>query len=935
MNHGEIIDTFRRAMRSAGIVTDAGLVADGKLHRITADGDKRGRKDAWYVLHADGVPAGVFGSWHLGLEQRWSATPEERWTPEERAEHAKRIELARTAREAEERKRRREAAKRAAALWDAAEAAPPDHPYLVRKGVQPHGLRVATWTKFRRDAAGRWEEYGIRNVLLVPLHNAAGELVSLEAIFPEKSDDGRDKDFLSGGEKAGASVTLGEIEPDGVALLCEGWATGASLFECTAVPVVVAFDAGNLKHVAGVLRAARPGLRLVVCGDNDHATAGNPGATKAKETAAAVHGVACLPTFEPGDTGTDWNDVHQSRGAEAVREAVAASIDTVRTFPLPTARAAATAPSTAATDAREAVPEAEKVAAPLAQRFRMDEHGLWVTPMERDGKPGRPRFVVDPFDVRAMVRDHNGAGWGLLVELKDPDGRSHRIIIPHANLKGEGADALGMLMDRGCVPRQGTDRFLIEYLRETRPEARARITDRTGWFSSSVFVLPDRAIGDEDEPVIFQTEIPGAHQFRVKGTTEQWREHVGALCAGNTRLVFGVSAALAGSLLYVGSAEGGGFHYRGGSSSGKTTILRVAASLCGPAEYMQRWRATDNGLEGMALAHSDCPLLLDELAQLDPKAAGEVAYMLGNGSGKTRATRTGSLRERSNWRVLFQSAGEVGLSEHMAEAGKKTKAGQEIRLCEIPADAGAGLGCFENLHGRENGAEFAKALDTATRRYHGAVWPAFLEKIIGQHEELPAVIRRLVQRFEETALSVGAEGQARRAAQRFALVAAAGELATSFGLTGWPEGEAVKAARACFTAWLARRGGEGNQEERAALRQVRTFLRQYGESAFADLNRPSVDTDTRAPIRSDRAGYRKQLDGEDAAIEYFVFVETWRERVCKGLDSVFVARLLVDRGYAKAGTEKGCPPYLVRVTLPEGRSRVVHILPHVFEGDDD
>lgn len=100
---------------------------------------------------------------------------------------------------------------------------------------------------------------------------------------------------------------------------------------------MVAFDAENLKHMAGVLRASRSGLRLVLCGDNDYATAGNPGATKAKETATAAHGAACLPPFEPGDPGTDWNGFHHSRGAEAVRDAVAASIDIIRTHPFRTA----------------------------------------------------------------------------------------------------------------------------------------------------------------------------------------------------------------------------------------------------------------------------------------------------------------------------------------------------------------------------------------------------------------------------------------------------------------------------------------------------------------------------------------------------------------------------------------------------------------------
>lgn len=931
MNSFEIIDAFRQAMREAGVDTAAELVADGRLHRVPASGDRRGRKDGWYVLHDDGVPNGIFGHHRLGIRSQWCAKPDRELTAAEKAENARRIEAARKAREADERKARRDAAKRAAELWDGATPATAEHAYLVRKGVQPHGLRATDWPKWRRDDSGQWEEYRIPGALLVPIRNALDELLSLEAIFPEKTAEGRDKDFLTNGEKVGAFFAFGEITGAETALLCEGWATGASLHECTGLPVVVAFDAGNLKPVAAVLRSHHASLGLVVCGDNDRKTEGNPGATKAAEAAAAGRGVVCLPEFSDDEPGSDWNDVHLARGADAVRDAVLAAVPQAADA----AHAGAESESVAPGAGDEQAPAAAGSGADggALARFKMDAAGLWVTLTDRSGNPMRPRFVVEPFEVLAMVRDHHGLGWGLLIELGDPDGRRHRVVLPHSQLIAEGAEALRAMVTRGCVPRHGADRYLLEYLKALRPAKRARITDRTGWHESGAFVLPDTAIGEAEEPVIFQTDGPGSNQFRAKGTAAEWRDRVGRLCVGNSRLVFGVSAALAAPLLHLAGAEGGGFHYRGGSSSGKTTILRVAASLCGPPEYMQRWRATDNGIEGLALAHSDCPLLLDELAQLDPKSAGEVAYMLGNGSGKTRAARTGSLRERSQWRVLFQSAGEIGLAEHMAEAGKRTKAGQEVRLCEVPADAGAGLGCFRELHGYANGAEFAKALDMATRQVYGSVWLEYLRGIYDRRHDLPDLLRGLCRRFEENVLTSTAEGQARRALQRFALVAAAGEIGTLLGLTGWSEGEAIGAARSCFKAWLAQRGGEGNHEARAWLRQVRTFLRQYGESAFADWDRPSIDTDTRAPVKSDRAGYRRVVPG-DAGVEFYIFSDLWRERVCRGIDHAAAGRLLVESGYAETGTEKD-RPHLVRVTLPsEGRARVVHILPTIFEDED-
>jgi putative DNA primase/helicase len=118
--------------------------------------------------------------------------------------------------------------------------------------------------------------------------------------------------------------------------------------------------------------------------------------------------------------------------------------------------------------------------------------------------------------------------------------------------------------------------------------------------------------------------------------------------------------------------------------------LKLAASVYGGTSYLQRWRSTDNALEATAAQHSDCLLILDELAQIDPKTAGECAYMLANEQGKARATRTGTPRARQAWRLLFLSAGELGLSDHMAEGMKRTRTGQEVRMADIPADAGPG-----------------------------------------------------------------------------------------------------------------------------------------------------------------------------------------------------------------------------------------------------
>jgi uncharacterized protein (DUF927 family) len=543
--------------------------------------------------------------------------------------------------------------------------------------------------------------------------------------------------------------------------------------------------------------------------------------------------------------------------------------------------------------------------------FRLDDGGVWFVDV-KEGVQAPPRWISSPLDILASVRDEHSAGWGLLVRFEDPDRQSHQEVIPARTFNGEGLEASGLLFDRGLKIAPRGRPLLIEYLQTANPKQRARITNRTGWHESGeggAFVLPDSSFGRSGEQWIFESDCPDSNTYRQRGTLAEWKDGVARRCAGNSRLVFAASLAFASPLLHLVGAESGGFHLRSNSSDGKTMALRVAASVCGSEKYMQRWRATSSGLEALATQYCDAPLLLDELAQLDAREAGEVAYMLANGSGKARAGRTGGTRARSHWRLLFLSSGEIGLAQHMAEVGKQSRAGQELRLAEIPADAGKGLGLFEDLHESNSGAEFAKAIDHATRQHYGTAWVAWLRRLVNESPAAVAcAVHDGVRAFEQRFLTDGASGQARRVAYRFALVGVAGELATEWGLTGWNAGEAMQGVGACFMAWLSNRGGEGNHEERAMLRQVREFLSRYGESAFTDWDRPSM-TDTHAPVKSDRAGWRRH-DKDKDQVHYFVSYDAWRERVCKGHDPIALARMMLALGFVEKGTE-GSRPWLV------------------------
>ena len=262
------------AMRAAGLAPAKALDLrdDGKLNRYRVEGDKGGSRNGWYVQHCSPNPAGAFGSWKTGESHTWREATTTPQTPAERAELAQRIRDMQAAREAEQVAVHASAAGRAAKLWERAHPANNAHPYLKRKHVPAIGVRQ------------------LRDMLVIPARDVAGTLHTLQFI----SEDGS-KRFLTGGRIKGCYCAMGR--PVDSLLLCEGYATAATLFQATGAAVAACFSCGNLLPVALALRGKFPKLRLIVCADNDHLTPGNPGVRHAKAAARAVGGFVAVPQF--------------------------------------------------------------------------------------------------------------------------------------------------------------------------------------------------------------------------------------------------------------------------------------------------------------------------------------------------------------------------------------------------------------------------------------------------------------------------------------------------------------------------------------------------------------------------------------------------------------------------------------------------------------
>ncbi|SDT32672.1 DUF927 domain-containing protein [Pseudomonas prosekii] len=573
--------------------------------------------------------------------------------------------------------------------------------------------------------------------------------------------------------------------------------------------------------------------------------------------------------------------------------------------------------------------------------FRLTSEGVFYS-----GDDGEARPVCSPLEILARTRDDKGQNWGLLVEFDDPDGAKKRWNIPARTMTGDfGKDVLGPLVDMGlrlAGSRSGRNarNDLQSYLGGFDSAQRARLVTRLGWHDSA-FLLPEQQVGAHSEHLHFYEAGSQLPPISEAGSLEQWQEQIGALCIGNHRLAFVVGVAFAGPLLHMLGHESGGFHLYGDSSGGKTTHLQVAASIYGGPRLVRSWRSTDNALESIAAAHSDGLLVLDEIGMCDPRIIGETVYMLGNGTGKARANDRGQAgRQVQEWRLLFLSTGEKTLAQHMAEANKELKAGMEVRMLAVPADASKGLGMFDALNGFEDAAALADALKARVAKYYGTPLTAFLTALCepGKRHGWSAILRHTLEGFIAQSLPASASGQAHRAAARFGLAAAAGELATAMGITGWPDGTATTAARVCLNAWMNERGGAGNFEGDAILARLRQVIERFGESRFTRWESAAAKIDEHGPRTIDRLGFRKTLehglgDALHTTNTYYVLPEAWRSEIFRGMNINAVNKELLQRGVLEPGGD-GKASSLIRLPgLGTQRCYIVKTIPGLAESE--
>lgn len=775
--------------------------------------------------------------------------------------------------QAEQAAKRKRAAARALAIWDTASIAQDEHPYLHRKGVRSHGLRTYCGELNIGDMA-------CDGAVIVPLHDARGEVVSLEFI----GADG-EKRFLPGGAKAGAFHLIGK-NFDRI-VIAEGYATGASAFEATGYGVAVAFDAGNLRRVADAMRDKYPKAVLIFSVDNDAKPDGsNPGLKAATEASQAVAGVLAIPP-----AGMDINDLHRKDGLDAVKDLILSVLP-------PAWPGMEDRPCWCVYGDWQEVDGVKRKPGVWHHNFKQrdDQEPVMVD-----------EWICSPLYVDATTSDREDDKYGFLLRYVSRRRVWKKWAMPAEMLAGDGADALGVLLSGGVEISQHKKREVLRYIASQHPKRHMRAATATGWHDGA-FVLPDEVIGADD--VWFQATGRTA-PYGTAGSLDGWKAGVAAIGEGNPLVMLAICSAFAGVLLEPLCIDGAGLHIYGDSSTGKTTALVAGISVWGGLSFRRQWRATANGLEGAGTMHTDTLLALDEIGECAPRDLYEAAYALANGTGKSRANKHGEARKAAQWRVFVLSTGETTIAARIASGGIEAKAGQGLRILDIPVVGQYGL--FDSLCGMDSGARLSDALRDGAAKHYGHAGRRFVQRMAAaraQGVDLSGRLADVLPQFDAP------DGQERRAARVLAVAALAGELAIEFGITDWKAGDPIRSAVRAFKSWQSQRGSSGHSAEHVGIVQaVSDFIDRSGDARFSDIDMIGVPF---TPIR-DRAGYWKTEGGK----RLYLFTSAGMKEAIKGYDlnRSLAALDAIGAIARKAGGKNSVPLH-----TPDGRRTRLYVI---------
>lgn len=521
--------------------------------------------------------------------------------------------------------------------------------------------------------------------------------------------------------------------------------------------------------------------------------------------------------------------------------------------------------------------------------FEIDNRGVWWVNVrtDKDGDiiESEPLLLSDPIDIIGTGQDNDGAYYRI-IKFKDKITRQQKTAaLPQAEIAdGKCWGRLGfygLSIESNPTKR----RKLADYLQKEGSQTAFTITDRAGWHEDSYIMPSGETITatDKDPAIIYNGDTSQAKAYQPNGELTDWQQNIARYAVGNSRLCLALGASFAAPLLSLLNEESGGFHLMGDSSDGKTTAAKVALSVWGkPSGSLLSWSGTKIGFSNTAAARNDGLLVLDEIGQASPHVIGDTVYSVMNGINKVQGAKQGGNRALTRWKVMMFSTGEKTPDSILKHHKGDWNAGQAARLPSIRAAAQYGI--YDTLHGFEDGALLSEHIAQSTEKYHGTAGRLFIRQLLDDLEQAKQHATERMAAFMATIPELS--GQARRVAKRFAIAAAALELAAP--VTGLPVGVGMAGVKKCFDEWLEANGA-GKHEDRRIIEQAEDFIAQHAlGTRFMEWSDKSTN--------KDHAGYRKQ---EGEKLELWVIRRVFADEIAQSFDEAKVCRVLADNGLLK------------------------------------
>lgn len=488
---------------------------------------------------------------------------------------------------------------------------------------------------------------------------------------------------------------------------------------------------------------------------------------------------------------------------------------------------------------------------------RMTERGLYAARLRsakvlnEKGKPVLVKLlelsrVCGLAAVECLSRDSSGGEWQRQLEYFDNDWH-HRVIGIPETLTHTNPQLVAQLLAEQGFSIAVTDSArlaFVQWLAEQKPNQRQRIVHKTGWHGDA-FALPDGTVlGAKaiNERLVLAGADP--HSVARAGTARVWAQNLGTCLPDNPLLAFAVGVGLCAPLAALVKRPAPAIGFVGKSSGGKTTALKVAASLWGdPASFVGTWRATANGLESVASMRNGLVLCLDELQQISGRELSSALYMLSDGAGKARSRRDGTARVRQTWAIAILSSGELKAAEKLRAANERSFTGQAVRLAELPAAERYGL--FTSTAGFASPLELVNHIETTLRAQFGTVGPAFIEHLCANRQAITARVDAHLTALASDATPYAGKPDllphARRVLERFVLAGISLGVAGEAGLLpDMDEAAGLAIVRYVFNLWIGEADG-GTVEQKDGVALVQTALVTYGgTNRFAPLGLKAI-----------------------------------------------------------------------------------------------